>query len=133
MCQLNRSNPIVARTDGYTYAAKFWALSLVQVPFLSPLIVRISTLVHSLPTSPFFRQTIQVKWLTCLILKHMQLGIGEKEILSHLHQDAVDRYNVTCDLREVCAAVRDRRTRLTRQDIKVSGAGGLTREEENNP
>jgi hypothetical protein len=39
---------------------------------------------------------IQVKWLACIILKHMQINIGEKEILSHLHEDAVDRFNVTC-------------------------------------
>jgi hypothetical protein len=67
-------------------------------------------------------QTIQLKWLACIILKNMQLGIGEKQVLAHLHEDAVDRYNVTCDLREVCAAVRNRQpgARLTRQDIKVT-------------
>lgn len=48
------------------------------------------------PLFPRPPQMIQVKWLACIILKHMQLHIGEKEILSHLHEDAVHRFNVTC-------------------------------------
>ena len=71
---------------------------------------------------------IQVKWLVCIILKHMQINIGEKEILTHLHMDAVDRFNVTCARRPpprlTSPSLRSRALGLLRASRLVSHLDG---------
>ena len=43
---------------------------------------------------------------------------GETAVLRHYHQDAVDLYNLCCDLRRVCETLAVRSERLKRQDLE---------------
>ena len=60
----------------------------------------------------------QTKWLVAVILKDLKLGYGEVPILRHYHPDAVDLYNVCCDLRRVCETLHTRSERFKRQDVQ---------------
>jgi len=60
----------------------------------------------------------QVRWLVGIILKDLKLGFGENPILRNYHSDAVDLYNVCCDLRRVCETLHTKSERLKRQDLE---------------
>ena len=60
----------------------------------------------------------QTKWLVAVIVKDLKLGYGEVPILRHYHPDAVDLYNVCCDLRRVCETLHTRSERFKRQDVQ---------------
>ena len=60
----------------------------------------------------------QMFWITQVILKDVKIGYGETAILRHYHQDAVDLYNLCCDLRRVCETLAVRSERLKRQDLE---------------
>eukprot|EP00850_Spirogloea_muscicola_P019235 SM000186S04153 [mRNA] locus=s186:138690:147447:- [translate_table: standard] len=64
----------------------------------------------------------EMKWLICIILKDLKLGVSEKTVFSELHPDAEDLFNVTCDLKLVCQKLSDRSVRYKRQDIEVGKA-----------
>ncbi len=49
------------------------------------------------------------KWLVRIILKDMKIGLKEERVLNYLHPDAVDMYNATSKLRDVCEALKDPR------------------------
>ena len=57
-------------------------------------------------------------WITQVILKDVKIGYGETAVLRHYHQDAVDLYNLCCDLRRVCETLAARSERLKRQDLE---------------
>ena len=57
-------------------------------------------------------------WITQVILKDVKIGYGETAVLRHYHQDAVDLYNLCCDLRRVCETLAVRSERLKRQDLE---------------
>eukprot|EP00271_Cylindrocystis_brebissonii_P019031 TRINITY_DN5609_c0_g1_i2.p1 TRINITY_DN5609_c0_g1~~TRINITY_DN5609_c0_g1_i2.p1 ORF type:complete len:255 (-),score=34.21 TRINITY_DN5609_c0_g1_i2:57-776(-) len=59
--------------------------------------------------------TTEMKWIICIILKEMKLGISTKSVFSVFHPDAEDLFNVTCCLREVCDKLKDRSQRFKRQ------------------
>lgn len=60
----------------------------------------------------------QVRWLVGIILKDLKLGYGEMPILRNYHPDAVDLYNVCCDLRRVCETLHTISERFKRQDLE---------------
>jgi len=60
----------------------------------------------------------QMFWITQIILKDVKIGYGEMAILRHYHQDAVDLYNLCCDLRRVCETLAVEGERLKRQDLE---------------
>ena len=60
----------------------------------------------------------QMRWLVGIILKDLKIGYGENAILRQYHQDAVDLYNLCCDLRRVCETLATRSERLKRQDLE---------------
>jgi DNA ligase-4 len=60
----------------------------------------------------------QMFWITQVILKDVKIGYGETAVLRHYHQDAVDLYNLCCDLRRVCETLAVRGERLKRQDLE---------------
>ena len=60
----------------------------------------------------------QMFWITQVILKDVKIGYGETAVLRHYHQDAVDLYNLCCDLRRVCETLAVRSERLKRQDLE---------------
>eukprot|EP00850_Spirogloea_muscicola_P001679 SM000006S19444 [mRNA] locus=s6:741041:749189:- [translate_table: standard] len=64
----------------------------------------------------------EMKWLICIILKDLKLGVSEKTVFSEFHPDAEDLFNVTCDLKLVCQKLSDRSIRYKRQDIEVGKA-----------
>eukprot|EP00850_Spirogloea_muscicola_P005410 SM000024S07872 [mRNA] locus=s24:969298:977321:- [translate_table: standard] len=64
----------------------------------------------------------EMKWLICIILKDLKLGVSEKTVFSAFHPDAEDLFNVTCDLKLVCQKLSDRSVRYKRQDIEVGKA-----------
>ncbi|XP_033227541.1 DNA ligase 4, partial [Belonocnema kinseyi] len=45
---------------------------------------------------------LEFKWLTKIILKDLQLGIGKKKIFEALHPNAEELFDVTSNLHEVC-------------------------------
>ncbi len=60
----------------------------------------------------------QMRWLVKIILKDLKIGYGENAILRQYHTDAVDLYNLCCDLRRVCETLAMRGERLKRQDLE---------------
>ena len=60
----------------------------------------------------------QIRWLVGVILKDLKLGYGENALLRNYHQDAVDLYNLCCDLRRVCETLATQGERLKRQDLE---------------
>jgi DNA ligase-4 len=52
------------------------------------------------------------KWLIRIILKDLKISLGEKMVLSCIHQDAIDLFNVCSDLRAVCWKLWDPLKRL---------------------
>lgn len=52
------------------------------------------------------------KWLIRIILKDLKISLGEKMVLSCIHQDAIDLFNVCSDLRAVCWKLWDPTKRL---------------------
>ena len=62
---------------------------------------------------------IQVKWLVRIILKNMQIGLGEKTILSTFHLDAQEFYDVNANLRKVAEVLHDPNIRRHEIDITL--------------
>lgn len=52
------------------------------------------------------------KWLIRIILKDLKISLGEKMVLSCMHQDAIDLFNVCSDLRAVAWKLWDPTKRL---------------------
>ena len=59
------------------------------------------------------------KWLIRIILKDLKISLGEKLVLSCIHQDAIDLFNVCSDLRAVCWKLWDTSKRLPNEDNTV--------------
>lgn len=45
---------------------------------------------------------IQVKWIARIILKDLKIGIGHEKALKFFHPDALEYYNATSSLSEIC-------------------------------
>lgn len=50
---------------------------------------------------------LEQKWITCIILKDLKVGIGHETIFKHLDPRALDVYNSTSSLIEVCNFLQD--------------------------
>lgn len=59
------------------------------------------------------------KWLVRIIVKSMNLGIGEKKILNLFHPDAHKMYVLTNDIKKVCEKLRDRSIRYFEFGIEL--------------
>jgi DNA ligase 4 len=59
------------------------------------------------------------KWLVRIILRDLKIGLSEKTILGNYHDDAVDYFNVTSDLRKVCTDLKDKSVRISHQDVQL--------------
>jgi len=46
-------------------------------------------------------------WIARIILKDLKIGIKHEKVLPLFHTDALDLYNVTSNLREVCRELQD--------------------------
>jgi DNA ligase-4 len=65
---------------------------------------------------------LEMKWIVRIILKELKIGLSEKSILGFFHHDAMDLYNVTSNLRSVCAELKNPTSRLTatlNQNIEI--------------
>eukprot|EP00743_Colponemidia_sp_Colp-15_P010678 GILK01011788.1.p1 GENE.GILK01011788.1~~GILK01011788.1.p1 ORF type:complete len:977 (-),score=171.66 GILK01011788.1:53-2941(-) len=47
------------------------------------------------------------KWIVRIILKDLKIGLRHETLLKHYHQDAIDLYNATSDLKQVFEELRD--------------------------
>lgn len=47
-------------------------------------------------------------WLVRIILKDLKIGLKHERVLEYYHPDAVDFFNVTSSIREVCREFEDR-------------------------
>ena len=61
---------------------------------------------------------IQLKWLVRIILKHMDVGLGENTILNTFHLDARELFDVNANLRKVVEVLYDPNVR--RNEIEVT-------------
>eukprot|EP00026_Physarum_polycephalum_P001548 Phypoly_transcript_01550.p1 GENE.Phypoly_transcript_01550~~Phypoly_transcript_01550.p1 ORF type:complete len:948 (+),score=159.21 Phypoly_transcript_01550:87-2930(+) len=50
---------------------------------------------------------IEQKWLVRIILKELKIGLSEKTILNFFHENAMDLFNVTSNLRTVCEELKN--------------------------
>ena len=46
-------------------------------------------------------------WIARIILKDLKIGLRHEKVLPIYHKDALDLYNVTSNLREVCKELQD--------------------------
>lgn len=49
-----------------------------------------------------------LKWTLKIILKDLKIGLKHEKVLPMYHPDALDLYNVTSNLREVCQELQDK-------------------------
>ncbi|XP_050487709.1 DNA ligase 4 isoform X2 [Bombus huntii] len=61
---------------------------------------------------------LEFKWITRIILKRLDLGIGTKKILQVFHPDADSLFNVSSNLRQICDTLYDPQLRY-HHDIQV--------------
>ncbi|UYV82304.1 hypothetical protein LAZ67_21001670 [Cordylochernes scorpioides] len=62
---------------------------------------------------------LEQKWLIRMILKEMRLGISENTILKIFHPDAIDLYDHTTSLENVCLKLPNPKIRLHEIEIKL--------------
>eukprot|EP01124_Arcella_intermedia_P024176 TRINITY_DN4012_c0_g1_i3.p1 TRINITY_DN4012_c0_g1~~TRINITY_DN4012_c0_g1_i3.p1 ORF type:complete len:941 (-),score=258.52 TRINITY_DN4012_c0_g1_i3:49-2478(-) len=60
---------------------------------------------------------IEQKWLVRIIIKELKIGISEKSILNYYHEDAIDLYNVTSNLKKVCEVLKDPEVRISSESV----------------
>ena len=48
-----------------------------------------------------------IYWISRIILKDLKIGLRHEKVLPIYHKDALDLYNVTSNLREVCRELAD--------------------------
>lgn len=54
----------------------------------------------------------EIKWLVRIILKDLKLGIKADVVLKEYHPDALDYFNLTNSLKQVCKKFEDRSVNL---------------------
>jgi len=62
---------------------------------------------------------IQQKWLVRLILKDMRLSLGQNSILTAIHPDAKEFFEVNADLEKLCSRLRDPSLRLHEMMVEL--------------
>lgn len=65
---------------------------------------------------------IEHKWLVRIILRDLKIGLSEKTILGQLHDDAVDYFNVTSNLKKVCEDLKDKTIRMAHENVQLFNA-----------
>ena len=54
----------------------------------------------------------EFKWFCRIILKDLKVGLGHEIVLKYFHEDALEYYNVTSSLKEVCKEFEDKNHKL---------------------
>ena len=49
-----------------------------------------------------------MKWIAKINLKDLKIGLKHEQVLPIYHPDALELYNVTSNLREVCTELQDK-------------------------
>jgi DNA ligase-4 len=62
---------------------------------------------------------VEQKWLVRIILKELKIGLSEKSILNYFHDDAVDYFNVTSNLRKVCDDLKNPSVRVSQENVTL--------------
>jgi hypothetical protein len=57
------------------------------------------------------------KYLTCFILTELKVGLSEKTILNFFHENAMDLFNVTSNLRTVCEELKNPSFKMDSADV----------------
>jgi DNA ligase-4 len=65
---------------------------------------------------------LEQKWIVRIILKELKIGLSEKSILTYFHEDAVDYFNLTSNLRKVCEELSDLHKRINRDVLIASSS-----------
>lgn len=74
---------------------------------------------HILKTLLHHTTPAEHKWLVRIILRDLKVGLSEKTILGQYHEDAVDYFNVTSNLRMVCDNLKDKSVRLSHENVQL--------------
>ena len=56
---------------------------------------------------------LELRYLVCIVLKDLKIGVAKDPALRWLHQDALDQYALTLNLRKVCSDIKVPGVRLT--------------------
>ena len=62
---------------------------------------------------------VQQKWLVRIILKDMRLRLGETTILTKMHPDAKDYFEVNANLLEICMKLKDPNKRIQQLEVTL--------------
>ena len=63
-----------------------------------------------------------LRWTLRIILKDLKIGLKQEKVLPLYHPDALDLYNVTSNLREVCSELLDKTKAMGSDIFRVSMA-----------